>query len=491
MDDLLARSAIALAAEVRAGRVSAREVVDAYLARLALTEPAIHAYLAVDADGARAAAAAVDAAIARGDEPGPLAGVPLAVKDLIVTRGLATTAASRILDGWIPPYDATAVARLRAAGAIVVGKTNCDEFGMGSTNEASAFGPTANPWHLGRVAGGSSGGSAAALAAGSAALALGTDTGGSIRQPAALCGVVGMKPTYGRVSRWGAIAYASSLDQIGPMAMTVADAAVALAVIAGVDPRDPTSIDAPPPPLAPPTVGDLRGLRVGLAREYRPADLDPEVAGAVDRAAAALAAAGAELVEVGLPHTRYALPAYYVIAPAEAASNLARYDGIRFGPRPPADDLDQLYARARAVGFGPEVVRRIMIGTFVTRVDHRAAYYDQAQRARALVRDDFDRAFTEVDAILAPVAPHAAFARGELHTPLSMYLADVFTLACNLAGLPGLALPCGATVDGRPLGVQLLGRPLDEATLCRLGVALEAAVGPARRAPWPPPGGAP
>jgi aspartyl-tRNA(Asn)/glutamyl-tRNA(Gln) amidotransferase subunit A len=250
MDDLLARSAIALAAEVRAGRVSAREVVDAYLARLALTEPAIHAYLAVDADGARAAAAAVDAAIARGDEPGPLAGVPLAVKDLIVTRGLATTAASRILDGWIPPYDATAVARLRAAGAIVVGKTNCDEFGMGSTNEASAFGPTANPWHLGRVAGGSSGGSAAALAAGSAALALGTDTGGSIRQPAALCGVVGMKPTYGRVSRWGAIAYASSLDQIGPMAMTVADAAVTLAVIAGVDPRDPTSIDAPPPPLS-------------------------------------------------------------------------------------------------------------------------------------------------------------------------------------------------------------------------------------------------
>lgn len=485
-----ARSAVELAAQVRTGAVRAREVVDAYLARLALTEPAVHAYLAVDADGARAAADAVDAAVARGEDPGPLAGVPVGVKDLIVTRGLVTTAGSRILAGWVPPYDATAVERLRAAGAIVLGKTNCDEFGMGSTNEASAWGATANPWHLDRVPGGSSGGSAAALAAGSAALTLGTDTGGSIRQPAALCGVVGLKPTYGRVSRWGAIAYASSLDQIGPMAMTVEDAAVALEVIAGVDPRDATSIDLPAPRLRA-TLGDgVRGLRVGLAREYRPDDLDPAVAGAVDRAAAALTEAGAELVEVSLPHTRYALPTYYVIAPAEAASNLARYDGIRFGPRPAAGELDELYARARAEGFGPEVVRRIMVGTFVTRVDARAAYYDKAQRARALIRDDFDRAFAQVDAILAPVAPHAAFARGELRTPLTMYLADVFTLACNLAGLPGLAVPCGMSADGLPLGVQLLGRPLDEATLCRLGVAIERAAGPAARAPWPPPGGA-
>ena len=319
-----------------------------------------------------------------------------------------------------------------------------------------------------------------------AALTLGTDTGGSIRQPAAFCGVVGLKPTYGRISRWGAIAYASSLDQIGPLAATVADAALALDVLAGVDPRDATSIDAPPPGAVAALDRGVRGLRLGVPREYRPDDLDPDVAGALDRAIALYTAAGATVVDVSLPHTRYALPAYYVIAPAEAASNLARYDGIRFGPRPrDVNELDALYARARADGFGPEVTRRIMIGTYVLRAGSYDAYYRRAQQVRALVRRDFDRAFETVDAILAPVAPTPAWLRGATPTPLDMYRADVFTLACNLAGLPGLAVPCGATAAGLPLGVQLLGRPLDEATLCAAGAALEATLGPPPRAPFP------
>ncbi len=479
-------TATELAARVRTREVSAREVTDAFLARIAATDEALGAYVAVDRDGARTAAEAVDAAIARGDEPGPLAGVPVAVKDVIVTHGLVTTAASRMLAGWIPPYDATAVTRLRAAGAIVLGKASCDEFAMGSTTEHCAWRTTVNPWDPRRVPGGSSGGSAAAVAASSAALALGTDTGGSIRQPASFCGVVGLKPTYGRISRWGAIAYASSLDQIGPIAATVADAALALDVLAGLDPRDATSIDAPPPGAVAALDRGVRGLRLGVPREYRPDDLDPDVAGALDRAIALYTAAGATVVDVSLPHTRYALPAYYVIAPAEAASNLARYDGIRFGPRPrDVNELDALYARARADGFGPEVTRRIMIGTYVLRAGSYDAYYRRAQQVRALVRRDFDRAFETVDAILAPVAPTPAWLRGATPTPLDMYRADVFTLACNLAGLPGLAVPCGATAAGLPLGVQLLGRPLDEATLCSAGAALEAALGPPPRAPFP------
>ena len=484
---LIEHSAHQLAELVRTGAATARAITTAFLDRIAATEPVLHAYLAIDRDGALAAADAVDAQRARGDELGRLAGVPVAVKDLIVTRGLTTTAASRILAGWSPPYDATAVERLRAAGAIIVGKTNCDEFGMGSTNEASAYGPTRNPWRLDRVPGGSSGGSAAAVAAATAPIALGTDTGGSIRQPAAWCGVVGLKPTYGRVSRWGAIAYASSLDQIGPLAATVADAALALEVIGGHDPRDATSIAAPAPPLTAALDRGVRGLRIGLPREYLPDDLDADVAAAVARARAILADAGATIVDVSLPHTRYALPAYYVIAPAEAASNLARYDGIRFGPRAkdPAD-LDALYARTRGDGFGAEVIRRIMIGTYVLRAGSYDAYYRQAQQVRALVRRDFDRAFADVDCVLAPVAPTPAWLAGATPTPLDMYRADVFTLACNLAGLPGLAVPCGATAAGLPLGVQLMGRPLDEATLCAAGQVIERATGPAPRAPWPP-----
>ena len=481
----VAHSAAALAARIRAREVSAREVCDAFLARAEATD-ALGAYVVLDADGARAAADAVDAALARGDDPGPLAGVPVGVKDVIVTRDLVTTAASRMLAGWRPPYDATAVARLRAAGAVILGKTNCDEFAMGSTSEQSAWRPARNPWDPSRVPGGSSGGSAVAVAVGAAALTLGTDTGGSIRQPAAFCGVVGLKPTYGRVSRWGAIAYASSLDQIGPMTATVGDAALALEVIGGHDPRDATSVDAPAPALTAALDRGVRGLRVGLPREYLPDDLDAEVAGAVARARAILADAGATVVDVSLPHTRYALPAYYVIAPAEAASNLSRYDGIRFGHRATdAGELDALYAKSRAEGFGPEVIRRIMIGTFVLRAGHYDAYYRQAQQVRALVRRDFDRAFADVDCVLAPVAPTPAFPAGSTPTPLDMYRADVFTLACNLAGLPGLAVPCGATAAGLPLGVQLMGRPLDEATLIAAGAVIERATGPAPRAPWP------
>jgi aspartyl-tRNA(Asn)/glutamyl-tRNA(Gln) amidotransferase subunit A len=487
VDDVTALTATTLAADVRAGRRSARAITDAFLDHIAATDGAIGAYLAVDADGARAAADAIDAARARGEPLGPLAGVPVGVKDVIVTRDLVTTAASKILAGWRPPYDATAVARLRAAGAVVLGKLNCDEFAMGSTGEQSAWRATANPWDLARVPGGSSSGSAAAMAVRAAALTLGTDTGGSIRQPAAFCGVVGLKPTYGRVSRWGAIAYASSLDQIGPLAATVADAALALEVIGGHDPRDATSIAAPAPPLTAALDRGVRGLRVGLPREYLPDDLDADVAAAVARARAILADAGATIVDVSLPHTRYALPAYYVIAPAEAASNLARYDGVRFGARAkdPAD-LDALYARTRGDGFGAEVIRRIMIGTYVLRAGSYDAYYRQAQQVRALVRRDFDRAFADVDCVLAPVAPTPAWLAGATPTPLDMYRADVFTLACNLAGLPGLAVPCGATAAGLPLGVQLMGRPLDEATLCAAGQVIERATGPAPRAPWPP-----
>ncbi|HVV84287.1 MAG TPA: Asp-tRNA(Asn)/Glu-tRNA(Gln) amidotransferase subunit GatA, partial [Kofleriaceae bacterium] len=436
-DELTFADAATVAARVQRGDWSAREVVAHTLARIAAHD-ALGAYLAVDGEGALAAADAIDAARARGEPLGPLAGVPVAIKDVIVTRGLVTTAASRILAGWVPPYDATAVARLRAAGAIVVGKTNCDEFAMGSSNEHSAYRPCANPWDPTRVPGGSSGGSAAAVAAGLATLSLGTDTGGSIRQPAAFCGVVGLKPTYGRVSRWGAIAFASSLDQIGPITGTVADAARCLDAIAGVDPDDETSLDVAPPAATAALGRGVAGLKVGLPREYLEADLDAEVAASVRAAAGALAAAGASLHDVSLPHTRLALPTYYLIAPAEASSNLARYDGIRFGHRAAgARDLGETYARSRAEGFGAEVKRRIMLGTYALRAGYYDAYYRKAQQVRALIKADFDRAFADVDVVLTPTTPTAAFRRGEKASPIEVYLADIFTLACNLAGLPG------------------------------------------------------
>ena len=468
--------------QIAARAVSAVEVARLYLDRIAARDGALGSYLAVDADGALADAARIDAAIARGEEVGPLAGVPLGLKDVLVTRGLVTTAASKILAGWVPPYDGTAVAKLRAAGAVILGKLNMDEFAMGSSTERSAVKPCKNPWDPARVPGGSSGGSAAAVAARLCAASLGTDTGGSIRQPAALCGVVGVKPTYGRVSRHGVVAFASSLDQVGPLARSVEDAAIVLEAISGVDPLDATSIDTPVPRFRAAVGRDVKGLRVGLPREYFPAELDAGVRAGVDRATEALRAAGATVREVALPHTRLALPTYYLIAPAEASSNLARYDGVRYGPRVDGANLAELYARTRGAGFGPEVKRRIMIGTYALRAGYYDAYYRKAQQVRALIARDFERAFTEVDVVLTPTTPAPAFPIGATTTPLEMYLADVFTLACNLAGLPGISVPCGSS-NGLPIGAQLLAPPLAEETMLAAAAAIERALGPS---PIPP-----
>jgi aspartyl-tRNA(Asn)/glutamyl-tRNA(Gln) amidotransferase subunit A len=470
---------------IRAREVSARELVDAHLTRIAEVDGRLGSYLHVDGDGARARADAIDAALGRGEDPGPLAGVPVALKDVLVTAGMPTTAASRILAGWVPPYQGTAVARLVAAGAVILGKTSCDEFAMGSSNEGAATGPVRNPWDPSRVPGGSSGGSAAAVAAGLCGASLGTDTGGSIRQPAAFCGVVGLKPTYGRVSRWGVIAYASSLDQVGPLARTVEDVARVTEAIAGHDARDATSIPAPAPRLLETLEAPLAGLRVGLPREYLEGDLDPEVAAATARATAMLGDAGAEAVPISLPHTRYALPTYYVIAPAEASSNLARFDGVRYGLRAGdrSQTLTDLYRHSRGAGFGAEVKRRIMLGTFALRSGYYDAYYRRAQQVRALIARDFTEAFARVDVILSPVTPTPPWRIGEKARPIDMYLADVFTLAGNLAGLPGLSVPVAFTAGGLPLGVQLLGRALDEATILRAGRALERAAGLTGRPP--------
>jgi aspartyl-tRNA(Asn)/glutamyl-tRNA(Gln) amidotransferase subunit A len=465
------------------GEISAAALVEPALERIASLDGELGAFLVLDAPGARAAAAEIDRRRAAGAPLPPLAGVPVTLKDNLVTAGVATTAGSKILAGWIPPYDATVVARLRAAGAIILGKVNCDEFGMGSSTERSAFKLTRNPWDPARVPGGSSGGSAAAVAAGMCTGSLGTDTGGSIRQPAAFCGVVGIKPTYGRVSRYGVIAFASSLDQVGPLARSVADAAAILQVIAGHDPRDGTSIDAPVPAYAEQLSAGVAGLRIGLPREYFEGELEPGVRAALDRTIAALRDRGAAVTPVSLPHTELALPAYYLIAPAEASSNLSRYDGIRYGARADAPDLLEQYRRTRGAGFGPEVKRRIMLGTYALRSGYYDAYYRKAQQVRALIKRDFDEAFAQVDVLLTPTTPTAAFPFGAKATPIEMYLGDVFTLACNLAGLPGMSVPCGLTAEGLPVGAQLLGKPLDEATLLRAGAAIEAAVGLGERRP--------
>ncbi|HKE19697.1 MAG TPA: Asp-tRNA(Asn)/Glu-tRNA(Gln) amidotransferase subunit GatA [Kofleriaceae bacterium] len=469
-----------LARRVRAREVSAREVLRATLDRIAAVDPRLGAFLHVDAGGAAAQAAAVDDAIARRSDPGPLAGVPIALKDVLVTGGVPTTAGSRILEGWVPPasYSATVVERLRAAGAVLVGKLNLDEFAMGSSNENSAFRPVRNPWDLERVPGGSSGGAAAAVAAGLCAAALGTDTGGSIRQPASLCGVVGLKPTYGRVSRHGVIAFASSLDQVGPLARSVADAALVLEVIAGFDPLDSTSVAQPPPSLAGELEHGARGLTIGRPRELELPGVDPEVTAAVDAALDVLVHLGATVTDVSLPHATYALPTYYLIAPAEASSNLARYDGVRYGLRagPPGQGLHDMYSRTRGSGFGAEVKRRIMLGTFALRSGYYDAYYKKAQQVRALIAADYERAFAEVDLIATPTSPTAAFRLGEkTQDPVTMYLADVFTLGAPLAGLPGISVPCGFTPEGLPVGLQLLARALDEATLVRAAAAFERA----------------
>jgi aspartyl-tRNA(Asn)/glutamyl-tRNA(Gln) amidotransferase subunit A len=468
-------SMLELAAKLAAGEVSSVEATRACLARIAQVEGKVKAFLRLDEQGALAAAEASDARREAGSPASPLDGVPIGLKDIFLTEGVETTAGSRILQGFIPPVDGTVVRLLKEAGLPLVGKLNMDEFAMGSSNEGSAYGPTHNPWALERTPGGSSGGSAAAVAAREVFGALGTDTGGSIRQPAAFTNLVGLKPTYGRVSRYGVIAYASSLDQVGPMARTVADTAALLQLIARHDPLDSTSAPVEAPDYREELEGGVRGLRLGVPREYFSEGLDPEVEAAVREALKAYERMGATLVEVSLPHTKYALAAYYLIAPAEASSNLARYDGVRYGLRAQeARGLRELYGQTRERGFGPEVKRRIMLGTYALSAGYYDAYYLRAQKVRTLIRQDFGRAFEQVDALLSPTAPVPAFKLGEkVDDPLSMYLMDVFTLPCNLAGLPGLSLPCGFTKSNLPIGLQLLGKPFDEARLLRIARAFE------------------
>jgi aspartyl-tRNA(Asn)/glutamyl-tRNA(Gln) amidotransferase subunit A len=478
--ELHALSALELAALIRERRASAVEAARAYLERVERLDGKLHAFLRVDRDGALAAARRVDDRLAAGEEVGPLAGVPVALKDIFLTEGLETTCGSRILRGFTPPYEGTAVARLRAAGAVVLGKLNMDEFAMGSSTENSAFGPCRNPHDLARVPGGSSGGSAAAVAADLCAAALGTDTGGAIRQPAALCGVVGIKPTYGRVSRYGVIAFASSLDQVGPFGKTVRDTALLLEVLAGHDPLDSTSLEVPAGRYLQACERGLRGLRIGVPNEYFVPGMDADVEVAVRRAVAQLSEAGAQIVSVSLPHTRYAIAAYYLICTAEASSNLARYDGVRFGPRAVGDgSLEAMYEATRGEGFGPEVKRRIMLGTFALSAGYYDAYYGRAQKVRTLIRRDFEEAFRHCDLIATPTSPVPAFRLGErLADPLQMYLADIFTISCNLAGLPGLSLPCGLTRNELPVGLQLLGPPLGEEQVFAAAAGYEALHGP-------------
>ena len=480
-----AETATSIRDDVRSGRRSAVEVCRQHLDRIADGDGRWNALTAVFRNEALAQAAEIDR---RRDDwrDRPLLGVPVTIKDVICTRGQPTTAASRILAGFRPPYDATVVTRLREAGAVVVGKTNCDEFAMGSSTEHSAYGPSRNPWDPKRTPGGSSGGAAAAVAAGLAPISIGSDTGGSIRQPAAFCGIVGLKPTYGRVSRYGLLAFASSLDQIGPLTQTVSDAALVLGVLAGHDPRDATSADVPVEDYTAALTGEAAGLRVGVPRvllERGDAGIDGEVLAAFRQALDAFAAAGVALVDVDLPHAEYAVPVYYLVAPAEASSNLARYDGVRYGARAAATEGDgsplaAMYDRTRDAGFGAEVKRRIMLGTYALSAGYYDAYYRRAQRVRNLIRRDYDVAFGDgvgVDVVAMPTTPAPAFRLGEhLQDPLAMYLGDVFTVSANLAGLPAISVPAGFTAAGLPVGLQLVGRPFDEATLLRLGHAHES-----------------
>ncbi len=470
---------------LRAGETSSVELTRAVLDRIAEVDGRVNAYLVTTPERALAAARRADARRASGEE-GLLLGIPLAVKDIIHVCGVPTTCGSRILEGFVAPFDATVVERLEAAGAVLLGKTNTDEFAMGSSTENSAYVTTRNPWNLDRVPGGSSGGSAAAVAARMAFGALGSDTGGSVRQPAAFCGVVGIKPTYGRVSRYGLVAFASSLDQIGPFGRTVTDAAILFGAIAGHDPRDSTSLAAPAPDYRAElqAVGDLKGLRVGVPDEFFVQGMQPEVEVAVRQAVATLQELGADLIPVTLPHTEYALPVYYLIAPAEASANLARYDGMRYGLRVPGCDLWDTYEQTRGNGFGPEVVRRIMLGTFALSAGYYDAYYLKAQKARTLIKQDFDSAFEQVDVIAAPVTPSTAFRIGEkVDDPLEMYLSDVLTLSVNLAGICGLSLPCGFDGSGLPIGLQLMGPALGESSILRVAYAYERATAWHRRRP--------
>jgi len=461
---------------IAARTLTAREACERALARIDLLNPALHAFHHVDPERALARAAALDRAAA---PAGPLHGVPIAIKDNISIRGMQTTAGSRILENYVPPFDATVIARLEAAGAVILGKTVLDEFAMGSSTENSAYGPARNPWAPDRIPGGSSGGSAVAVAAGMAPLALGSDTGGSIRQPAALCGVVGMKPTYGRVSRYGLIAFASSLDQIGPFARTVRDAALLLEVIGGHDVHDSTAAERHVPAFGQALSGDIRGVRVGVPRDLLEEGVDPDVRRAFDQSLRTLEELGATVQTVTLPYSRFAIPVYYLVATAEASSNLARYDGVRYGMRARAGTLGDMYDETRSAGFGAEVKRRIVLGTYVLSSGYYDAYYLKAQQVRTLIRRDFEQAFDQVDAIAVPTSPTPAFRIGErADDPLQMYLADIFTVSAPLAGLPAISVPCGFTSGRLPVGLQLTGRAWDEATLLRIGDAYEQAT------PW-------
>ena len=462
---------------------SARELTEAHLAAIAQLNPRLNAYLIVTDKQAMAQADEADAVLAR-EEARPLTGIPLAIKDLFCTTGVRTTAGSKILEPFVPPYESTVSANLLRDGAIFLGKANMDEFAMGSSNMTSAFGPVENPWKRRQdqsavlVPGGSSGGSAAAVAARLALGATGTDTGGSIRQPASFCGIVGLKPSYGRCSRWGVVAFASSLDHPGPFARTVRDTAILLRSMAGHDPKDSTSVDAPVPDYEAACARGVKGLRIGVPREYRSDGMPGEIDDIWAQGVAWLRDAGAEVVDVSLPHTKYGLATYYIVAPAEASSNLARYDGVRFGARTDGSDLRDLYERTRAAGFGSEVRRRIMIGTYVLSAGYYDAYYLRAQKVRALILKDFTDAFAQVDALLTPTAPSAAFAQGEnMDDPIKMYLNDLFTVPANLAGVPGLSVPAGLDANGLPLGLQVIGKPFDEATVFAVGAALERTAG--------------
>ena len=462
------------AAALKSGDQTSVALTEAVLTRASLTEAAVHAYLTIDRSGALAAAEAADRRISEGRSIGPLDGLPIALKDNMMTRGVETTASSKILAGYIPPYDGTVVARLREAGAVFVGKTNLDEFAMGSSTENSAFGPTRNPWNLDTVPGGSSGGSAAAVAAGSALAGLGSDTGGSIRQPAALCGLVGMKPTYGLVSRYGLIAFASSLDQIGPLTHTVEDAAIVYEAIAGHDPLDATSFPGPAPSGTERLGEGVSGLRVGIVNELSGEGIDDEVLAAFRTTVERLAAAGAEIVELSLPSTATALSAYYLIAPAECSANLARFDGVRYGLRIDGGTVDEMMSRTRADGFGPEVIRRILLGTYALSAGYYDAFYGQAQRVRTLIIQEFARAYEQVDVLVSPTAPAPAFELGaKTQDPLSMYMQDICTIPSNLSGHPAMSVPVGLSANGLPIGFQVMAPALGETVMFQVAAAIE------------------
>lgn len=483
--DLTSLTINALAEKLKKKETTSVEVTGAYLKRIEEVDPKVRAFITVTADEAMKSAKEADRRLAKGENCTPLTGVPISVKDIFCTKDIRTTCASKILEGFVPPYDSAVVRKLKEAGAVILGKNNMDEFAMGSSTENSAFSPTYNPWALDRVPGGSSGGSAASVAASECVASVGTDTGGSIRQPASCCGVVGLKPTYGRVSRYGMIAFASSLDQAGPFTKDVTDAAIMLNAIAGHDPADSTSMRAGVPDYTTYLSKDIKGLKVGIPKEYFIEGMDKEVESAVKEALEALKSAGAVLVPVTLPHTEYAVGVYYLVATAEASSNLARYDGVKYGLRVnETGGLLDMYKKTRDEGFGGEVKRRIMLGTYSLSAGYYDAYYKKASQVRTLIKNDFDAAFESCDVIATPTAPTAAFKLGErVEDPLTMYLSDIFTISCNLAGIPGISVPCGFTKEGLPIGLQLLGRTLDEGTVLKAAYAYESATDWHKRSP--------